>query len=172
MRKCCRGNRHLCQQSCALFLFADFLEGATALRPAASMSIDFFSIRRASEVAALDLSYVSADLSTGAVDIRVRRQKTDQFGLGQSAHIVSLPLREGACTVRLLSHWMWLKKWIADRRDHACRLASVDARMPLYLGLAQARFGLCMAASGTSAPLKKVLGGQTCSLVRVVPCCT
>ena len=137
-----------------------FLGRAVAVRPAASMSIAFFGVRRASEVAAVDPSQVSVDLSTGAVDIQVCHHKTYQFGLGQSAHIVSLPLREGACPVRLLSGWMRSKKWLADRRDHACRLAGVDGRTPLHLGLARARFGLCMAASGTSAPWKKVLGGS------------
>ena len=79
-----------------------FLEDAFAARSAASVSIDFFGVRCAAEVAALDLSEVSVDLSTGAADTRVRREKNDEFGLGHFAQIASLALWEGGCPVRLL----------------------------------------------------------------------
>ena len=91
-------------------------DGAAA-RSAASMSIAFLGVRRASEVAALDLSEFSVDLSTGAVDAKLRRQKNDQGRAGQFAHIASLLSWEGPCSVRLLSGWMLLRKWLADRHD-------------------------------------------------------
>ena len=103
-------------------------EDAVAARPATSMSIAFFGVRRASEVAALDLSEVSVDLVTGAVDTEMRRQKNDRFGLGRFAHIAPLPLREGGCPVHLLSGRMSL----FDRCGHACRLAGADGRIPLF----------------------------------------
>ena len=100
-----------------------FFEDAVALRSAASMSIAFSGVRRASEIAVLDLSEVCVDLTAGTVDIKVRRQENDHFGVGQLARIVSLHLRSGACPVPLLSGWMWLRKWLADHDDHARRLA-------------------------------------------------
>ena len=133
---------------------------AVALRSAASMSIVFFGPRRASEVAALDLSEACVDLTAGAVDISVRRQKNDQSGAGRLARIVSLPLREGACPVRLLSGWARLRKWLPDHREKTRRLAGAEGRGPLFAGLARARFGLGMAAAGMSASRKKVLGGR------------
>ena len=52
------------------------LEDTLTLRAASSMSTAFFGVRRASEVAALDLSEVCVDPSTGLADIKARRQKT------------------------------------------------------------------------------------------------
>ena len=80
-----------------------FCEHAVALRSAAATSIASFGVRQTSEVAALGLSEVCVDLSAGAADINVRRQKNDQFGAGQLAHIVSLPMWRGICPLRLLS---------------------------------------------------------------------
>ena len=80
--------------------FGFFLEGTVAFR---RVDVDrLFGVRRASEVAASDLSEVCVDLSAGTVDITVRRWKNDQFGVGQLAHIVSPPLWGGTCPVRLL----------------------------------------------------------------------
>ena len=100
-----------------------FLEDALALRAASSTSAAFFGVRRASEVAALNASEVRVDLATGIVDIKFRRQKDDQFGVGQLAHLVSLPLWGGACPVHLLSGWPWLGRWLAAYLDHAQRLS-------------------------------------------------
>ena len=119
-------------------------EDFVARLSAASMSIAFFGVRRASEVAALELA-------AGTVDIKVRRQKNDQFGVGQFALIVSLPLWSAARRVRLLSGWMRLRGWLADHLDHAGRLAGAEGRIPLVVGSARARFGLGMAASGMTA---------------------
>ena len=66
----------------------------------------------------------------------------------------------GACPAHLLSAWLWLTKWLAAYRDHARRLSGEDASAPPSVGLARARFGLSMAASGTSASRKNVLGGR------------
>ena len=109
------------------------------------------------EVAALDLSEVSTVLLTDTADTKVRSQKNDQFLLAQVAHIVPLPLWADAYSVLLFSGWMWLRKWIAGHRDHVGRPASLDGRIPLFVGLARALIGLCLAASGMSASWKKVL---------------
>ena len=100
-----RGNRHLCWQKCAQFAnirgetasarlwqavasdelpavgcgLGSFLGDAIALRSAAPMPTAFFRVRRASEVAALNLSEIGVDPSTGAGDIEVRRQKNGQL---------------------------------------------------------------------------------------------
>ena len=49
-----------------------FLEDALALRAASSTPTACFGVRRASEVAALNVSEVCVDSSTGAADIKVR----------------------------------------------------------------------------------------------------
>ena len=46
---------------------------------------------RASEVAALRVSDVRVNDASEDVRISVRRQKNDQFGVGQMAHMVALP---------------------------------------------------------------------------------
>ena len=89
----------------------------------------------------------------------MRRRKQDQVG-AVLAHIVSLPLWGGTCPVRLLPGWMWLRRWLADYRDQACRPAAAGRRVPPYVGLARARFGLGVAASGVTASRKKVLEGR------------
>ena len=82
-------------------------------RPAALPRFDvdrFFGVRGVSEVAALYLSEVCVDLSAGAADIKVRRQKYDQFGAGQLIHVVSLPSWGSAFPVRSSPRWMRLRK--------------------------------------------------------------
>ncbi len=54
---------------------------------------------RASEVAALRVSDVRVNDASEDVRISVRRQKNDQFGVGQMAHMVALPAWRGACPV-------------------------------------------------------------------------
>ena len=149
-----------------------FLGNAVALRSAASISIAFFGPRRASEAAALDLSEACVDLTTGGVDINVRCEENDQFGGRRLAHIVSLPLRECACPVRLLSGWMRLRKWLPDHREKARRLAGVEGRGPLFVRLAPARFGRGMAAAGMSASRKRYWGVEVSPLAKKVPGCT
>ena len=127
-----------------------FLRDDIALRAASSLSIAFFGERRASEVAAPS-SQVCADSSTGTVGIEVRRQKDAQFGGGQLAHIAARPLSGGACPVHLLWEWLWLRKWLAVRRDRARRLSGAEVSAPLFVGLARARFGRSMPAPGMSA---------------------
>ena len=103
------------------------------------------------------LSEIWVDSSTGAMEIKVRRQKKNQFGVGQLARIVSRPLWGGACPARLLSGWMSLRKWIADHRDHARRLAGVDGRMPLFVVLVRARLvrAVGLAEQGGTCPSKR-----------------
>ena len=136
------------------------LEAALALRDASSMPTAFFRVRRASEVAALNLSEVCVDSSTGTADIKVRRQENGQCGVGQLAHIASFPLSGGACPVHPLSGWLRLRKRLAVFRNHARRLSGVGVNAPLFAGLARARFGLFVAAPGISAQWERVLEGQ------------
>ena len=124
------------------------------------MSTAFSGARRASEVAALNASEVRVDSATGTVDIKVRRKKNDQVGVGQLADIASLPLRGGACPVHLPSGLLRLRKWLAAYRDHVRRFPGTDASAPLFAGLARARFCLSMAASGMSASWERVLEGR------------
>ena len=92
-----------------------------------------------------------ADGSGTLVEIKVRAQKNDQFGVGQIARVVALPSWGGACPVALVSGWLWLRGWIARCRDYAGRLAASGPEGPVFIGLARARFGLALAASGVSA---------------------
>ena len=71
------------------------------LRIAVSLSAAFLRVRRASEVAALRVTDVCICESTGDVKISVRRQKDDQFGMGQIAYLVASPSLKGARPVRL-----------------------------------------------------------------------
>ena len=96
-------------------------------------------------------------LATGIADVKVRRQKNDQLGDGQLAHIASLLSWGGARPVHLLSGWPRLRKWLAVFRDHAPRLSGAEAYDPLFVGSPRARFGPCMAASGMSASWKRVM---------------
>ena len=65
--------------------------------------------------------------------------------------------------MHLLSGWLRLRKWIAVYRDHARRLAGAEVKAPLFIGLARARFGLSMAASGMSASRGRVPEGRNLS---------
>ena len=65
--------------------------------------------------------------------------------------------------MHLLSGWLWLGKRFAVRRDHARRLPGADVNAPPFVGLARARFGLSLAASGMSASRGEVLGGRNLS---------
>ena len=56
-----------------------------------------------------------------------------------------------------------VKKVACRSPRHARCFAGVDGRIPLFVGLARARFDLSMAAPGLSASRKKVLGGRNLS---------
>ena len=141
-----------------------FLAGGLALRAPSSMAAASLGVRRASEIAALNVSEVCVDSVTGVVDIKVRRRKNDQFGAGQLAHVAPSPSWGGACPLHLLSGWLWLRKWFAVYRDHALRLPGTAANAPLFVGLARAPFGPSMAASGASASWGRALEVRNLSL--------
>ena len=76
------------------------LDDAVSLRSAASMTVAFIGVRRASEVAQLLRGDMSVDLTAGVVDLEVKRQTNDQFGVGQMGQMDSW----GApCHARILS---------------------------------------------------------------------
>ena len=121
------------------------------LRSAVSLSAAFFGVRRASEMAALRLSDLRANDASEDVRISVLCRKNDQFGVGQMAHVVALPSWKGACPIRLLSGWLWLREWLSVHRDRMGRTPDPENRTPLFVGVARARSGLGMAAPGLSA---------------------
>ena len=65
--------------------------------------------------------------------------------------------------MHLLSGWLVLGKWIAVHRNRARRSAGTEVSDPLLVGLARARFGLSMVASGMPASWKRVLEGRNVS---------
>ena len=83
-----------------------WLNEAVTPRSAAPLSVAFFAERRVSEIAALRAADVGINESAGTVEVEFRCQENDQLGVGQLAHMVSLPSRKGACPVHLLSGWL------------------------------------------------------------------
>ena len=139
------------------------LPHAMALRGAVSVSLAFFGVRRASEIAALRVKDVRVDLTGGLLVMDVRQQKNDQFGVGQISRVVALPAWGDACPVRLAADWLWFRSWLAGARDYAARLAAAGEDGPFLVGLARSRFGLGLAASGVSASWKKCFEGKSLS---------
>ena len=139
------------------------LSHAMALRGAVSVSLAFFGVRRASEIAALRVKDVHRDAASGLVVLNVRQQKNDQFGVGQVSRMVAMPAWGDACPVRLTSEWLWFRSWLAVSRDYADRLAIAGEEGPFFVGLARSRFGLGLAASGISASWKKCFEGRSLS---------
>ena len=91
----------------------------------------------------------------GEVELKVRRQKNGQLGVGQRSHVVALPSWRGACPVQLTSGWLWFRAWLARRRYYAGRMSSPPEGGPLFAVLARARFGLGMAPPRISAARKR-----------------
>ena len=127
------------------------LPHAMSLRGAVSVALAFFGVRRASEIAALREKDVHLDVNNGLLVLDVRRQKNDQFGVGQVSSVVALPAWGEACPVQLSSGRLWFRPWLAKRRNYAGRLATSGGEGPFLVGLARARFGLGLAASGVTA---------------------
>ena len=127
------------------------LEHGRTLRCAVSISLAFFGVGGTSGIAGLRVADLKADEACGVVEIKVRCQKNDQFGVGQIARVAPLPSWGGACQVRLVSEWLWSRAWLVRSRDHAGRLATSSDEIPLCVGLASARFGPGPASSGVSA---------------------
>ena len=92
-----------------------------------------------------------------------RRQKNDQFGVGQVARAVALPAWGGACPLQLTSGWLWFRSWLAEHRNYTGRLAVAGGDGSFLVGLARARFGLGLAASGVTASWKKCFEGRNLS---------
>ena len=136
------------------------LPHAMALRGAASVALAFFGVRRASEIAALRVKDVHLDLDNGLLVMDVRQQKNDQFGVGQVARVVALPAWGGACPLQLTSGWLWFRSWLAEHRNYTGRLAVAGGDGSFLVGLARARFGLGLAASGVTASWKKCFEGR------------
>ena len=67
------------------------LERAMIRRRAAPISLAFFGVGRASEIAGLRVADVKVDEAGGLAGVKVRCQKNDQFGVGQVARVVALP---------------------------------------------------------------------------------
>ena len=136
------------------------LPHAMALRGAVSVSLAFFGVRGASEIAALRVKDVRRDAASGLVVLDIRQQKNDQFGVGQVSRMVAMPAWGDACPVHLTSEWLWFRSWLADFRDYAGRLATAGEEGPFLVGLARSRFGLGLAASGISASWKRCFEGR------------
>ena len=66
-----------------------------------------------------------------------------------------------ACSVQLLSGWFWLRSWPKGHRDRVGRMSGAECSGALFVGLARARFGLGMAASGISAAWNETLERRT-----------
>ena len=82
------------------------LEHAMALRCAVSVCLAFCAVRRATEIAGLRPSDVSANGAVGVVELKGRRRKNGQLGVGQRAHVVALSSWRGACPAQLTSGWL------------------------------------------------------------------
>ena len=65
--------------------------------------------------------------------------------------------------MRLLADWLWFRNWLSRFRDRDRRLSAPPVSAPLFVGLARARFGLRMAASGITAARKEGLDGKNLS---------
>ena len=139
------------------------VEEAMVLRSAESLSVAFFGARRASEVAALRVSGFSVSEFANDVGISVRRQRDDQFGIGQLAHLVAPPSWKGACNVRRKPGWLLLRGWLSAHRGRSARMSDPGNHAPLFVGLARARFGLGTAASGLSVAWIKSFEGLVLS---------
>ena len=126
-----------------------------------SASSAFFGVRRASEIAGFRVGDVKVGEACGVVEVKVRCQKNDQFGIGQIARVVALPSWGEPCPVRLESEWLRFRAWLARNRGHAGRLATAMEGSPLSAGLARARSGLGLASSGVSASWKKGFEGRS-----------
>ena len=94
-----------------------WVDEALSLRCAVSVSLAFFGVRRASEIAAPTKADVAVDEPAGAVELKIRCRKNDQLGVGQSAHNVALPTWKGACPMRLLADWLGYRDWLSRFRD-------------------------------------------------------
>ena len=106
---------------------------------------------------------MAVDEPAGVVGLKMRCRKNDQLRVGQMAHIVALPAWKGACPIRLLADWLWFRDWLPRFRDRDGRLSAPPVSAPLFVGLARARFGLRMAASGITAAWKTGLDGKNLS---------
>ena len=129
------------------------------LRRAASVCLAFLGVRRASEIAGLRIADIKVDEAGGLVEVKVRSQENDQFGAGQVARVVALPSWGGARPVRLVTGWLRFGAWLVRNRDRAGGLAASGDNSTLFVGLARARFGFSLAASGVSASWKKGFDG-------------
>ena len=133
------------------------------LRRAASVCLAFLGVRRASEIAGLRIADIKVDEAGGLVEVKVRSQENDQFGAGQVARVVALPSWGGARPVRLVTGWLRFGAWLVRNRDRAGGLAASGDNSTLFVGLARARFGFSLAASGVSASWKKGFDGKNLS---------
>ena len=135
------------------------VERAMSIRCSVSVGLAFFGVRLASEVAGLRVSDVRVDEANSAVELKVRRQKNDELGVGQMARVVALPSWGGARPVHRVSEWLWFRSWLTWNRNYAGRMpASADGGPP-FAGLARARFGLGLASSGVAASRRNGLNG-------------
>ena len=79
------------------------LEDTAAERSGAFTAVACFGIRRASEVARLTASDVKVDPNAGALVLKVRRMKNDQYGLVKLSHFLEVRSWETACPSSILS---------------------------------------------------------------------
>ena len=77
--------------------------------------------------------------------------------------MVALPAWGGACPFQLTSGWLWFRSWLAEYRNYSGRLATAGGEGSFLVGLARARFGLGLAASGVTASWKKCFEGRSLS---------
>ena len=133
------------------------MDGATLLRAAAPVAVAFFGVRRASEGTQPVGGDVHLADEKGVAQARVKRQKHDQFWVGQMAHLVTMNSWVAPCPARLLSGRLWPRGWLRRRRGHAGRLSGAEGGRPLFAGLVRAKIGVGVAASGMTASWNKVL---------------
>ena len=107
-----RVKRPVDQPELIMFQRSRFGSGKLAgVRDAAAAAFCFYGIRRASEMLALLRSDVQ--LLPDCVEVTVRNQKNDPFGLGMRCRIPKLPALDVCCPAQLLGNWcsQWDNAW-------------------------------------------------------------
>ena len=139
---------------------------------AASATITFFGIRRASVAAELLTSDQVADLEGGMAHVDVARRKNGQVGMQQLAYLVALADWGDARPLRTFADWLRF-------RGRCCRMSpehppDQGGSSPIVpsVGLGRARFGFGMAVFGVGAAIKKSLWGRILFPERDVSVCT
>ena len=104
LRAGCR--RNLSDSKAGLVGFAN--QKATLRTPLAA-TIAVSVVRRASEVAQLEATDLTADIGPGMEHVKVARQENDQVGSGQLACLAASPSLGKTFPVRISDDWLWFQ---------------------------------------------------------------